>query len=312
MAHICKRCHRTVEKIIPVGNAENSAQFTELIGIPFPQYDYLCPSCVIETLNIEINDISKSSSNVSEINQLISDIHSQKEIMIAVSTGGPRIQQKNSEYQERRVKIREGLANFCLRDPNPYSDLWQWYGKWSSGDLPTYQSRREYIANLYEDLLNALEQKKRGKTSEPPNIPTGWTRVDRSIDAIRLRLDTASNEEEFQIIGLLCREALISLAQAVYDHSKHGVGVNNGVVVSGTDVKRMIERYFAIELMGQGNETARKHARASLDLANELQHKRTAGFRDAALCAEATRTVINIVAIISGRVGNPTVYKTPK
>jgi hypothetical protein len=310
MTHICKRCHRAVDKIIPIGNAEDSAQFTELIGVPYPQYDYLCPSCIIETLDIEIDDIPKSISNVSGISQLISDIQNQKDIMIAVSTGGPRIQHKNSEYQERRLKIREGLVFFGLRDPNPYSDLWQWYGKWSSGDLPTYQSRRNYIANLYEDLLNILEQKKHGKTSEPPNILTGWTRVDRSIDAIRIRLDTATNEEEFQMIGLLCREALISLAQAVYNPSKHSG--NDGVVISETDAKRMLERYFAAELTGHGNETARKHARASLDLANELQHKRTAGFRDAALCAEATRTVINIVAIISERVSNLTVNKTQK
>jgi hypothetical protein len=32
-----------------------------------------------------------------------------------------------------------------------------------------------------------------------------------------------------------------------------------------------------------------------------LQHKRTADFRHAALCAEATAAVINLVAIVSGQ-----------
>jgi hypothetical protein len=32
-----------------------------------------------------------------------------------------------------------------------------------------------------------------------------------------------------------------------------------------------------------------------------LQHKRTATFRHAALCAEATVAVINLVAIVSGQ-----------
>jgi hypothetical protein len=63
----------------------------------------------------------------------------------------------------------------------------------------------------------------------------------------------------------------------------------------------MLEGYLAVELGGQSNAEARKHARAALDLANWLQHRRTATLRDASLCAEATRTVVNIVAIVSGR-----------
>jgi hypothetical protein len=38
------------------------------------------------------------------------------------------------------------------------------------------------------------------------------------------------------------------------------------------------------------------HAKAALDLANDLQHRRTAGFRDAALWAEATSAVVNLIA----------------
>ena len=64
----------------------------------------------------------------------------------------------------------------------------------------------------------------------------------------------------------------------------------------------MLEIYIAYELSGKSNETHRRHAKVSLDMANMLQHRRTATLRDAALCAEATRTVVNIIAIISGRV----------
>ena len=52
--------------------------------------------------------------------------------------------------------------------------------------------------------------------------------------------------------------------------------------------------------MARSNAIARRHAKASLDLANELQHQRTAAFRKAALCAEATASVVNIIAILSG------------
>jgi hypothetical protein len=63
----------------------------------------------------------------------------------------------------------------------------------------------------------------------------------------------------------------------------------------------MLEAYISRELPGGGNEEARKHAKAAIDLANALQHRRTASFRDAAICAEATSSVVSVVAIISGK-----------
>jgi hypothetical protein len=116
---------------------------------------------------------------------------------------------------------------------------------------------------------------------------------------IRSRLATARNEEHFQAVGLLCREALISLAQGVYDVERHPC--LDGVTPSSTDTKRMLDSYCAKEMDGAANKIARAHARAAVDLAVELQHKRTAEFRAAALCAEATASVINVIAIVSGR-----------
>ena len=58
---------------------------------------------------------------------------------------------------------------------------------------------------------------------------------------------------------------------------------------------------IAAELPGDVNKETRKHIRSALDLAVKLQHKRTAAFRDAAMCVEATTAVVNIVAIVSGR-----------
>jgi hypothetical protein len=116
--------------------------------------------------------------------------------------------------------------------------------------------------------------------------------LDRTAIEIRQRLEQATTEEQFQAVGTLCREALISLAQAVFDSAQHPT--LDGIKASATDFKRMIEAYIAVELAGASNEVLRRHARAAFDLANELQHKRTADFRHAALCAEATVAVINL------------------
>ncbi|MEX2029359.1 MAG: hypothetical protein WD906_00080 [Anaerolineales bacterium] len=129
--------------------------------------------------------------------------------------------------------------------------------------------------------------------------PTGWEKVDRQIQELRLRLHEATTEEQFQEIGFLSREVMISTAEAVYRPERHPS--LDGVTPSPTDAKRMLEAFFAIDLQGAANEEARAHARAALGLANALQHKRTADYRMGALCAEATAAVVNLAAIVSGR-----------
>lgn len=84
-------------------------------------------------------------------------------------------------------------------------------------------------------------------------------------------------------------------------YSPEAHATTDGIKPSDTDVYRMLEAYFSAEYTGSQNEALRRHAKASLALANELQHKRTAQYKDAAICAEATRTVVNIVAIVSGK-----------
>lgn len=133
--------------------------------------------------------------------------------------------------------------------------------------------------------------------------PTGWQKVDRQVQEMRARLDSAQTEEQCQGVGLLCREILISTAQEVFDATRHPT--TDGVAASETDAKRMLEAIFDAELKGSGNDEARRHAKAAVNLALALQHKRTADFRTAALCAEGTLSVVNLLAILAGRRGRP-------
>jgi AbiJ-like protein len=128
---------------------------------------------------------------------------------------------------------------------------------------------------------------------------TGWQKVDRQLQETRLRLDTAGAEEQFQTVGLLCREVLITAAQEVYDGSRHPLV--DDTAPSDTDAKRMLEAIFETELAGSANAEARAHAKAAVRLAQALQHKRTADFRTAALCAEGAVSVVNMLAIVAGR-----------
>jgi AbiJ-like protein len=129
--------------------------------------------------------------------------------------------------------------------------------------------------------------------------PTGWGKVDRQVHEMRSRLDAARTEEQFQSVGLLCREVLISVAQEVFDPNRHAS--IDGKAPSDTDAKRMLEAIFEEELKGSSNEEARAHAKAAVRLALALQHKRLADFQTAALCAEGTLSVVNMLAIIAGQ-----------
>jgi hypothetical protein len=186
-----------------------------------------------------------------------------------------------------------------LTDPNPHNDLWEWRGRWSGGDLPTYSSRRQYMSKLFAPLIVQLKQLDKRSEFEIFDTPTGWEKIDLTAHKIAHHLKVAQTEEEFQAIGLYCREILISVSQEVYDPSKHVP--SDSVVPSDTDAKRMFDAYIGSKLVGSTNEAARRYAKAAFDLANDLQHRRNADFVDAALCAEAAISVMNLVAILAGR-----------
>lgn len=230
--------------------------------------------------------------------ELLDKLESLKNTMVAVSTGGPRIDNVNSDYRRDYSEVDGALRQRNITNPNPYSDLWSWYGRWSSGDLPSYRSRRVFLTELFAPVLEQIRARAAGTLSEPPP-PTGWPRVDRTVGEIRLRLAEGSTEEQYQAIGLLCREVLISLAQEVYEPERHPP--IDRIHPSDSDAKRMLDAYIAVELSGGPNREARIHAKAALKLAIALQHRRTADFRQAAMCVEATTAVINVVSIMSGR-----------
>jgi hypothetical protein len=230
---------------------------------------------------------------------LLKDVQYLKNVMISVSTGGQRIQDVNEEYKNKFNTVNKVLQKLNLENPNIYKDLWGWYGKWSA-DFKKYTERRAFIGEMYEGLIQSLEGT---NESELINITvdlTNWERIERSINEIKLRQNEAQTEEQFQVVGLLSRETIITLAQGVFLKEKHPS--IDGKEISGTDAKRMLEAYIAVEISGSTNEVLRRFARATIDLSNELAHRRTASKRDAALCATATISLINLIGAIEGRI----------
>jgi hypothetical protein len=230
---------------------------------------------------------------------LLNDVKYLKNIMTSVSTGGQRIQDINEDYKKKFNLVDKALQKLTIKNPNLYKDLWEWYGKWSA-DFKKYIERRAFINEMYESLIQSLEDSNQRELINITVDLTNWERIERSANQIRVSQNEAQTEEQFQVVGLLSRETIINLAQAVFIKEKHPI--LDGKEASKTDANRMLEAFIAIELSGSSNETIRKFARATLDLANELTHKRTATKRDASLCATATISLINLIGTIEGRI----------
>lgn len=271
-------------------------QKTELVLRPYENTQvgqvYIIPKSIPKIDWDKIADLFNKDQLIGEVNYL-------KDIMISVSTGGQKIQDVNDDYQKRYAKVSTALKRLMFDNPNTFNDLWQWYGKWSSGEMPQYKDRRAFIGEMYGNLLKMLQETEQPELLNVSVNMTGWERIDRTVKEIKIRLKQAENEEQFQTVGLLCRETIISLAQAIYIEEKHPT--LDGVKASKTDAKRMLDGYIAVELAGGGNENLRKYARASNDLANELTHKRTADAKDASLCAAATVALVNLIGILEDR-----------
>jgi hypothetical protein len=127
----------------------------------------------------------------------------------------------------------------------------------------------------------------------------GWSQVDKTLDDIRAKLTTASEGNGYAEVGLLCRRALIELGRAVFDPEKHPPLNADDANVSPDDIKRVLHRYFAVELEGPPQQTVRQCARGTVELASELVHRRNPTRRDAMLCAQATFNAVGLVSTIS-------------
>jgi len=130
------------------------------------------------------------------------------------------------------------------------------------------------------------------------DLEKAWRRTTDTLDEMRRNVASSTTEAQFQTVGLLGREALISLAQAVFDPTVHRAGTET--TASTTDAPRMLEAFFESALGGASNEEARKFAKAAVSLANALQHRRTATAKDAELCEAAVEGVVRVVEILAG------------
>ena len=235
--------------------------------------------------------------------QLRQDIEALRDLMISVATGGERIQSVDARYKSLHNSISSKCKRLNIKYDNTFNGLWDWYGRWTN-NFPHYQERRQFINNLLAPTFEALTDD--GTSSSSIAIPiveiSDWDRINRAVIKIKQNSNVAKNEEDFQQIGLLCREVIISLAQTVYSPELHGVKDEKGVEIGKTDAVRMIGNYINVRLAGSSNEELRSYVKTTNKLANLLTHKRDADKQDMLLSLSATIALINFIGILENKI----------
>lgn len=230
------------------------------------------------------------------LRELRTAIEQQAALMVAVATGGPQINTVQDQYATRRDQIEHELQRLSLDDPNPFRDLWAWYGYYSQ-NLGRWHERRTYISEMYEPLherLDSLAEQDVGTRLDEEDR-TGWERVDDQIVQLRQRYTVALTVEDFQAIGLLCRDVFVSLAESIFDADRHSKEGEEAPTTLRDQLFAVIEH----EAAGAASKELRALLKATIAYANKVQHDRSATRHQARVVAEATIATVNVVRAIT-------------
>jgi len=126
-----------------------------------------------------------------------------KKILTDVSTGQARIQDCNDEYTILYNQLSEYFQGIGIKNPNPYSDLWEFYEYWKK-HLKTYAERRSYVIKIYKNLkVDSVKTKNNSHTY---------------INLGRIRELKTIKNKDFDLAKLIrfCEEINISHANSAY------------------------------------------------------------------------------------------------
>lgn len=123
---------------------------------------------------------------------------------------------------------------------------------------------------------------------------TGWPRVDEEISELRRHFETASTQQDYSNVGNDCVSLMEALSATVYDHNCHQRSDDAEPPVSSTKIR--LERYIEVELVGPDNAELRKLARATIEVAQAVKHRRTTISRtEAGIAADAVILLANML-----------------
>lgn len=215
-------------------------------------------------------------------------------------TSGAEITQDDSVLVMRALKAvlaRLGITTFAP----PFRDFNTFYKHWrSAGAVGSWQARRDILDEHFEPLHEALDVREAGSitstlaTPISPSKVTGWPRVDEELSELRRHFESASSQQDYSNVGNDCVALLEALSATVYEHGKHKHGDEAEPPVQNT--KERLNRYIEVQLAGSDNAELRRLARASIEFAQAVKHRRaTVTRQEAGIAADAVILLANLL-----------------
>lgn len=127
----------------------------------------------------------------------------------------------------------------------------------------------------------------------------------RRLKNIATLIDTAKEIEDFQAIGVQCREVLIELGNTIYSPEMAGEEEQP----QASNFKKKAELFVKFYLFGSENSDYRscfkKLTEATWDYANKVTHSQTATFYEASTCVSLTTSLVGAYENIRQKVFDP-------
>lgn len=289
-------------KIYAPLDAETKSKIEQQIALTFNEIvnDECHYFCAKITPKLSDNDTSKQEYIGDENwrKTLISELDSVKNYLISVATGKDRIDDVNSLYKDVHHRVKCKLKWIGVEYLNKFNDLWEWYSYYNSNQLAHYSERRDYINELFSKIVSDVEDYALDIMPQIELSLAPWESIHQSILKIKNRAASANDSEDYQAIGVLCRELLISLAKIVYNPNIHGKTDETGTEIGATDSKRMLINYINTKVPGSSKEQIRRFIKCVNDLSNMLTHQRTATKRDLLLTINAVFCLVNSIRLL--------------
>lgn len=127
----------------------------------------------------------------------------------------------------------------------------------------------------------------------------------RKLKSVALLIDTANEIEDFQSIGVQCREILIELGNHIYESNMAGTEEQP----KASDFKKKAELFTRFYLTGSENSDYRsiikKLTESTWDYACKITHSSTATFYEASTCVMLCTSLVGLYENITQKVFDP-------
>jgi hypothetical protein len=245
---------------------------------------------VVPPVNPDPFSADEDLPDLSTLEGLIEELEAQAGLLISVATGGPRIDDVNDDYKERRQRLKPVLTRRGLSYPFPWPDLWQWYGYWSA-NLGGYAARRTHIRSLITPTLEDLERQRSTLSITDPKMsgPSSWADLDGRVAGLALEMSEAQTRDDLQDVGRRAREILIDCAEVLADPSLVPEGTDPP---KAGDAKQWLDLFLQEHGGGSGRDALRRLVRDAWDVAQKVTHGDNVDHVDAFAAAQATVLVV--------------------